>query len=195
MRRRGVIKCWSAIQATIALSSGEAEYYGVVKRTGVGLGQQALGKDGGFILPVRVWTDSSAAMGTASRQGLGKMRHLECHSLWLQQRLRRKEFELRKVDGTANPADLFTKHMDSASKLQALVALFGCEYRDGRPESAPKLKRAPPTGAVAASLVPAETSARALKVLPHLLPASALSQAHPAATAEDSIIPEEDVTP
>ena len=63
-------------------------------------------------------------MGTAARQGLGKLRHLECHSLWVQQRLRRREFELRKVDGTRNPADLFTKHMESASKLESLV-----EYR------------------------------------------------------------------
>ena len=85
-----VIKCWSATQASLALSSGEAEYYGVVRGTGVGLGQQALGRDGGFELPLRVWTDSSAAMGTAGRQGLGKLRHLECHSLRVQQRLRRK---------------------------------------------------------------------------------------------------------
>ena len=56
----------------------------------LGLGQQALGRDAGFDLPVRVWTDSSAAIRTASRQGLGKLRHLECHSLWVQQRLRRK---------------------------------------------------------------------------------------------------------
>ena len=88
-----VIKCWSATQASLALSSGEAEYYGVVRGTGMGLGQQALGRDAGFHLPLRVWTDSSAAMGTAARQGLGKLRHLECHSLWVQQRLRRKEFE------------------------------------------------------------------------------------------------------
>ena len=85
-----VIKCWSAMQASLALSSGEAEYYGVVRGAGVGLGQQALGRDAGFHLPLHVWTDSSAAIGTAGRQGLGKLRHLECHSLWVQQRLRRK---------------------------------------------------------------------------------------------------------
>ena len=45
------------------------------------------------------------------------MRHLECHSLWLQQRLRRKEFVLRKVLGEENPADLFTKHIESGKKL------------------------------------------------------------------------------
>ena len=61
-----VIKCWSATQASLALSSGEAEYYGVVRGAGIGLGQQALGRDGGFELPVKMWADSSAAMGTAA---------------------------------------------------------------------------------------------------------------------------------
>ena len=69
--------------------------------------------DTGVDLPVRVWTDSSAAMGTAERQGLSKLRHLECHSLRLQQRLRRKALELRKVPGEENPADLFTKHLST----------------------------------------------------------------------------------
>ena len=65
------------------MSSGEAEYYGVVRAAGIGLGQQALFRDAGVILPVRVWTDSSAAIGISTRQGLGKLRHVECHSLWL----------------------------------------------------------------------------------------------------------------
>ena len=58
-----VIKAWSSAQASLALSSGEAEYYGVVRGAAVGLGQHALGRGAGFDLPVRVWTDSSAAMG------------------------------------------------------------------------------------------------------------------------------------
>ena len=96
---------------SLALSSGEAEYYGVVRAAGIGLGQQALFRDAGREVPIRIWTDSSAAMGTSARQGLGKLRHLECHSLCLQQRLRRKQFELLKVHGAENPADLFTKHL------------------------------------------------------------------------------------
>ena len=98
-----VTKCWSSTQASIALSSGEAEYYGVVRASGIGLGQQALFRDAGVNLPLRVWTDSSAAMGTSARQGLGKLRHVECHSLWLQQRLRRKKLELRKAFGEKKP--------------------------------------------------------------------------------------------
>ena len=81
--------------ALMWLSFGpEAEYYRVVRATGIGLGQLALFKDTGLEVPIRIWTDSYAAMGTSARQGQGKLRHLECHSLWLQQRLRRKQFEL-----------------------------------------------------------------------------------------------------
>ena len=48
--------------------------------------------------------------------------------------------ELRKVKGTENPADLFTKHLTSASYVEALLKLLGCEYRGGRPVSAPALR-------------------------------------------------------
>ena len=130
-------KAWSATQASLALSSGEAEFYGFVRATGIGLGLQAFLCDGGIRLPLTVWTDSEAAMGTAGRQGLGKLRHLECHSLWIQQRLRRKEFELYKILGTENPADLFTKHVESSKKLDQLVGLFNCNLRAGRSEAAP----------------------------------------------------------
>ena len=106
------------------MGSGEAEYYGVVRAAGICLGQQALFRDAGLTVPVRIWTDSSAAMGTSARQGLRKLRHLECHSLWFQQRLRRKQFELLKAPGDEAPADLLTKHLESERKLTQLISLF-----------------------------------------------------------------------
>jgi hypothetical protein len=66
-----IIKTWSATQATIALSSGEAEFYGLVRAAGIALGHKALMHDLGLEVPCRVWTDSSAAIGICSRQGLG----------------------------------------------------------------------------------------------------------------------------
>ena len=66
---------------------------------------------------------------------------MECHSLWLQQRLRRKELELFKVLGTENPADLFTKHVESAKKLEDMMRLFNCRFEAGRPAAAPQLKK------------------------------------------------------
>ena len=49
--------------------------------------------------------------------------------------------------GEENPADLFTKHIESGKKLEQLVNMFNCEFKDGRPQAAPKLKSAtPPCG-------------------------------------------------
>ena len=79
--------------------------------------------------------------GNGVQAGPRELRHLDCQTLWVQQRLRRRDFELRKVLGTENPADLFTKHMDSAAKLDGLVKLYGCEFREGRAAAAPSLKK------------------------------------------------------
>ena len=83
-----LVKSWSSTQAAISLSSGEAEFYGVVKASGMAFGYQALMEDLGVGLPIRVWTDSSATMGICSRSGLGKLRHVDTRSLWVQQRVR-----------------------------------------------------------------------------------------------------------
>ena len=43
---------------------------------------------------------------------------------------------LKKVLGEDNPADLLTKHTLSKERLLKLTALYGCNFRDGRAESA-----------------------------------------------------------
>ena len=45
-----------------------------------------------------------------------------------------------KVAGEVNPADLFTKHLESRNKLDQVVGLFGCRFADGRAATAPMLK-------------------------------------------------------
>ena len=137
-----LIKSWSSTQALVALSSGEAEYYGVVKGAGVGLGYQSLLEDLGIEAPLRVWTDSTATMGICARQGLGKLRHIDTHCLWVQQRVRDGSIELRKVRGEQNPADLFTKHLSSGDRAHSLLEMLGCEFRGGRAATAPKLRGA-----------------------------------------------------
>ena len=135
------VKHWSSTQASISLSSGEAEFAGVIRGSGQGLGYQALLADLGVNVPLRVWTDSSAAIGICSRQGLGKLRHLDTHTLWIQQAVRSRRIDLRKVPGESNPADLLTKHSLSRQRIEELVALFGCRYTDGRAASAPQVKK------------------------------------------------------
>ncbi len=134
-------KHWSSTQQSISLSSGEAEFAGVIRGAGQGLGFQALLRDLGLEIPLRVWTDSSAAIGICSRQGLGKLRHLDTHTLWIQQAVRSKRVDLRKVPGEQNPADLLTKHSISRQRLEDLVSLYGCRYLGGRAESAPQVRK------------------------------------------------------
>ena len=68
----------------------------------------ALLADFGAKLLMRVW-NSTASIGICKRQGLGKVRHLAVQDLWVQQRVRAGDFELYKIPGERNPADLFTK--------------------------------------------------------------------------------------
>ncbi len=142
MLGRHLIKSWSSTQASVSLSSGESEFYGVVKAAGIGLGYRSLLHDLGVTLPLRVWTDSTATIGICSRQGLGKLRHVDAQCLWIQQRVRDGTFELLKVRGEVNPADLFTKHLAGGDRVSMLLALFGCQYRDGRAATAPQLRQA-----------------------------------------------------
>ena len=136
-----LLKSWSSTQAMVSLSSGEAEFYGVTKAAGIGLGYQALLRDLGISMEIRVWTDSTATIGICGRQGLGKLRHIDTRSLWLQQRLREGGIELRKIRGEVNPADLFTKHLASEERVRSLCTLFGCRFTAGRAAGAPELRR------------------------------------------------------
>ena len=51
---------------------------------------------------IRLSEDSTAAKGIADRIGLGKVRHIEVNQLWLQEKVRNKDIELRKVKGLEN---------------------------------------------------------------------------------------------
>ena len=143
MLGKHTIKTWSITQSSVSLSSGEAEFNGVVRGAGMGLGFQSLMRDLGQDAPVRVWTDSEAAIGISSRQGLGKLRHLDTHTLWIQHAVRSGRIDLRKVLGEANPADLFTKHSLSRERLKMLTGIFDCKFMGGRPDAAPQLREVP----------------------------------------------------
>ena len=104
------IKAWSCTQQVIALSSGEAEYYGMVKGAGNALGISGVFQDMGIKHDVVVYTDSSAAKGMSNRRGLGKVRHIELNQLWLQDQVARGKIAVRKIRGEDNISDSLTKH-------------------------------------------------------------------------------------
>ena len=119
-----MVKSWSLTQSVIALSSGEAEYYALIKAAAEGLGIQALAKDMGYDLKVRIWVDSTTAKAIVARLGLGKIRRMEVKYLWAQQAMKNKRFEIRKVPGQKNFADIGTKPK-SATEMRELMNDMG----------------------------------------------------------------------
>lgn len=137
-RGNHLIKHWSTTQSTVALSSAEAELTGICKGAAQSLRLQSLAVDLGISLNVTVMTDATAAIGIARRRGLGKVRHMATADLWIQNRLRRKDFALMKIPGSDNPADMLTKHVDRATMLKH-IAKLGLRYKGGRAASAPSI--------------------------------------------------------
>ena len=133
-----LVKHWSTTQATVALSSAEAELTGICKGASQGLGLQSLARDLGIDLQLKVMTDATAGIGICRRRGLGEVRHLATADLWIQDRLRRKGFQLEKVLGADSPADMLTKHVDRATLAKHMNKL-GLYVEEGRAESAPAI--------------------------------------------------------
>ena len=134
-----VIKTWSSNQSVIALSSGEAEYYALVKGASVGLGIKALSSDLGvtYLSPINVNTDASAAIGIASRIGLGKVRHIEVNQLWLQEKVAKGVISIIKVGTDDNLADALTKAVSAESMMKHLAGI-GAMICAGKYNLAPK---------------------------------------------------------
>ena len=97
------IRHYPMTQSTISLSSGEAELHGIGKGIAHALGLQTLCRDLGVHMQLRVHSDATAAIGIARRRGLGKLRHLHCEDLWIQQQIRSTKVQLLKVLGLKIP--------------------------------------------------------------------------------------------
>ena len=125
------MKGWSITQSVIALSSGEADYYGMVKGASVALGVRSVLNDMGVRKTIRLSTDASAAKGIASRKGLGKVRHIEVNQLWLQDKVASGGLDVVKVQGSENIADALTKYV-TASEVRRHVIATGQGFSEGR---------------------------------------------------------------
>ncbi len=68
---------YSKSQAVIALSSGEAEYYGFVSAAAASLGLQSALMDWGWHLRIQILMNASAGIAIGSRRGLGRTKHID----------------------------------------------------------------------------------------------------------------------
>ena len=132
------IRSYSSTQAIIALSSGEAEYYGCVKASSVSLGMRAMYQDFGQTVRINVNTDASTAKAIAMRKGLGKVRHLAVHLLWLQERVALNDIAIHKILGSNNPSDILTKYV-SRDLLDKFLKFMSLHFEEGRAAECPEL--------------------------------------------------------
>ena len=125
------IKGSSTVQSTIALSSGESEYYPIVKASATALGVRAMYADWGIKAKCVVRSDSSAARGICNRRGLGKTRHIQTRFLWVQHQVAEKEIRVEKVSTDSNVSDICTKPV-SKDLCQRHMTTLGQFVRTGK---------------------------------------------------------------
>ena len=120
-----LLKPWATTQPVIALSSGEAELYALVKTAAQAKGLASLLMDYGMSTTVTVHTDSPAAIGIVHRRGLGKTRHIETQYLWIQESVRNKSIDVKKVGTKENPADMLTKGLKREPLTEHIKSVGG----------------------------------------------------------------------
>jgi hypothetical protein len=92
----------------------------------------------GIVCGVDICTDASAAIGVASRRGLGKTKNVEINLLWLQEKVRNGDISLKKVSTGEKLADALTKPVDGAS-LARHVGRVGLRIKEWRHELMPEV--------------------------------------------------------
>ena len=91
------------LQRTVSLSSGEAEYYALVKGVASGMATQELLR--GWGLDVKLKCNCAWHL---QPRGAWKVAPRQTRYLWIQEKLANKGFELFKIDTKLNTADLLT---------------------------------------------------------------------------------------
>ena len=108
-----LIRCYSKRQASIALSSGEAELYAINLAAREVLGISQLAAESGHDLRLQLYTDATAVIGMVHRSGVGRLKHVSVQSLWLQDLVGSGQIAIDKIPRERNVADYLTKHWDA----------------------------------------------------------------------------------
>jgi hypothetical protein len=115
----------SRTQKLVSLSSAEAEVYSCSSGASDAIMlSKLLAWMTGFKVTIHLHTDSSGARGILQRQGVGRVRHLSCRILGLQQLISDGVIRLGVVAGSTDPADIGTKRLPNG-RLRSLMFLLG----------------------------------------------------------------------
>ena len=118
-------------QSVIALSSGEAEFYGLVTMISESLGMQSYAADLDVALEIKVHMDATAGAAIGTRRGLAKVKHIDTAFLWIQEKVQKGVVVIHKVHTSLNLADILTKAIDGAT-LRRMMLAMGFQFPHGR---------------------------------------------------------------
>ena len=131
-------------QRSVALSSGESEFVAMVSgATECVYLRECIDfmTKKKYDLDCILRSDSAAGRGINQRIGCGRIRHLDCGLLWVQDGVKQRWFRVGPISGAKNPADLGTKPLAGA-RLRELVCRAGGVDEDGEKFGAEELGRA-----------------------------------------------------
>ena len=111
-----MLDCSVAKLSVVALSTGEAEFYGIVRAV-------ATSKETSQIL--------EQIGKCCTRTSSGKVRHFSIKELWIQEAYRKKKFQSVSVDTFLSWADIGTKAHTSA-RLTSLLRQMPLRLREGQ---------------------------------------------------------------
>ena len=136
--RRSLIGSLVRSQKAISLSSGESEFLAII----AGACEAIYVADclrfmvnGRANVTILCRSDSAAGRGICQRLGCGRIRHLHCGVLWVQQAVRTKVLQLSSISGVENPADLGTKPL-GGTRVRELLFTMGAVGADTSPYGA-----------------------------------------------------------
>ena len=118
-------------QAVIALSSGEAEYYGLVSGLCQAFGEKSTLQDWGIKVSIVGYMDATTGLSIGSRHGLGKVKHIDTIFLWAQDKILSGKAKLLKKHTDDMLADLFTKPLE-AQRMRKLLTNLNYHFSEGR---------------------------------------------------------------
>ena len=132
-----LIEASTSTQQVVSLSTAESEFYGIVRGAASGIQFREAFMQFGFSVRLRVLSDSSAAQAMTARTGSGRVKHVEARYLWVQDRVRKKQFSVGSIDTFHNTANLGTK-FHSGERLRELMRKMPVVVGEFEPTKLPK---------------------------------------------------------
>ena len=118
-------------QGVIAISSGEAEYYGLTLGMSQALGDVSLARDWNIRLRCHIWMGATTGIAMGSRRGLGNVKHIDTVFLWCQEVVNAGRATLGKKHTKEMLADMNTKVL-TLREVEGFMSTMGYEFRNGR---------------------------------------------------------------